>query len=675
MTVVVSPRSPVVVTAEPGDVTAVVAAPAAVLVAANGPSYAPTGLQVNVKTDFGAVGNGVADDWAAIERAGIWLAAHGGGRMYFPTGTYLMPTTGKNLTIRSNIEYFGDGPSSVIAGSNAGIVSPNGAHFNVTGYDDFTYYPANAIAAGDRSVAATTAANAGKFKAGDIVMICSTGTNVNGLFYFMDINRVLSVNTSSGVISLEDVIEDGWSLGLRIANVTADFAQNYSVHDLKLDCQNGHPIVVCASYKSAIYNVWTHGYSVAIVNALVRSTLRDVNALQNWSSGTKYTALEIESGSVRANVHDIEISMYGSGGGGAMPLIYCQEFTRRTRVKDVRIAARGIAINDMIGLSTAGGHSIEDIALNAAGMDVGVRYTAVDPAATSHNGLPTTVRRVRADLADGAGSYNFGFALANLASGGSVLNFTGEDCVFNGLSSGGPILFAQGAMQNILFSGIRGAGRVTMNTAGLSNADDPTSGTLTYPLTNVRIENCEYTTIDSHTMLQSASFTGCRRVGQPLPKLYPSTGAWGSSSVGHPVLTLTLPSSTALCWGDAVHARVSGFIDVGQSALGDMHVALSVFGTVVTQLDFTMGSSSQDFEINATITLVNNSFQAPDKYVVDGYVAIDGVPQSRIWAFAVFPGAPADVAVHAWTAGGAFVVPKMAKLAFVPVESRAAAGI
>src|SRR5258708_13226621 len=96
--------------------------------------------EVNVKRDFGATGDGITDDWQAIENAGIYLEARGGGRMYFPAGRYKLPTFGKNITVRNNIEYCGDGASSVIVGSNAPFISPNGAVFGRGSYATYTYY-------------------------------------------------------------------------------------------------------------------------------------------------------------------------------------------------------------------------------------------------------------------------------------------------------------------------------------------------------------------------------------------------------------------------------------------------------------------------------------------------------------------------------------------------------
>jgi len=46
-----------------------------------------TGTPVNVK-DFGAVGDGIADDFLAINRAVKYVADQGGGTVYYPPGTY-----------------------------------------------------------------------------------------------------------------------------------------------------------------------------------------------------------------------------------------------------------------------------------------------------------------------------------------------------------------------------------------------------------------------------------------------------------------------------------------------------------------------------------------------------------------------------------------------------------
>lgn len=65
---------------------------------------------VSVK-DFGAVGNGVTDDTAAINAAITAINALGGGTVFFPEGTYLVGDAGGNVAISllSNVTLNGDG--------------------------------------------------------------------------------------------------------------------------------------------------------------------------------------------------------------------------------------------------------------------------------------------------------------------------------------------------------------------------------------------------------------------------------------------------------------------------------------------------------------------------------------------------------------------------------------
>lgn len=65
---------------------------------------------VSVK-DFGAVGDGVTDDTAAIQSAITYLNSLSGGHLYFPSGTYKTTST---IAFKNNITYLGDGVSSII---------------------------------------------------------------------------------------------------------------------------------------------------------------------------------------------------------------------------------------------------------------------------------------------------------------------------------------------------------------------------------------------------------------------------------------------------------------------------------------------------------------------------------------------------------------------------------
>src|SRR5258708_12033028 len=227
--------------------------------------------EVNVKRDFGATGDGITDDWQAIENAGIYLEARGGGRMYFPAGRYWRAAFGKNVTVRNNIEYCGDGDSSVIVGSNAAFVSPNGAVFGRGSYATYTYYGVHDILAGAQSLTTTVLADADNFSPGDIIIarsITAAGSANDVLPHFVEMNRVVSVH--GGVVNLEDPIDDGWN-GVMIARVSGDVSQGYTIHALRFACASGFPFFFPATYKSVIRNCWTRGLSVICANAFTRT--------------------------------------------------------------------------------------------------------------------------------------------------------------------------------------------------------------------------------------------------------------------------------------------------------------------------------------------------------------------------------------------------------------------
>lgn len=98
---------------------------------------------VNVK-DFGAVGDGVADDAAAIDNAVSAASDAGGGTVYIPEGTYLLGTlsakTGSYqcfITPKDNVSIVGDGVGAttlkVKSGTNALYPSSNAPNVIATG--------------------------------------------------------------------------------------------------------------------------------------------------------------------------------------------------------------------------------------------------------------------------------------------------------------------------------------------------------------------------------------------------------------------------------------------------------------------------------------------------------------------------------------------------------------
>ncbi len=78
------------------------------------------GAWMNVRT-FGAKGDGVADDRAAIQRAVDHIHAQGGGVVYVPAGTYMIKTFSsgyETVTPKTGVSVVGSGPSTVFKFGN-----------------------------------------------------------------------------------------------------------------------------------------------------------------------------------------------------------------------------------------------------------------------------------------------------------------------------------------------------------------------------------------------------------------------------------------------------------------------------------------------------------------------------------------------------------------------------
>jgi hypothetical protein len=150
---------------------------------------------VSVK-DFGAVGDGVANDTAAIQAAINSLGAEG-GEIIIPAGRYICTN---NLTTKSNVSIVGTPSVSILdfstKSSRANCLSATGTVS--------TPYPLLSDGVFESSTVTVSTANAANFAANDMVFVRSnfkldpSVSNANG-----EINFVQSVNYSTGVVTLQ----------------------------------------------------------------------------------------------------------------------------------------------------------------------------------------------------------------------------------------------------------------------------------------------------------------------------------------------------------------------------------------------------------------------------------------------------------------------------------------
>ena len=163
------------------------------------------GAAINPR-DFGAIGNGVADDSVALQAA-IDSIYQTGGSIWLENGaTYNIYAA--TLVLKGNVNIIGNGATvyKSVAGANNSAFVCNPA-------SNGTSYACNVgSGAYTGSITTTTASNAGNLSAGDYVYV-SWGINPYDITlpYANSVNIVRSANASTGVVVLEFTIPFDWS--------------------------------------------------------------------------------------------------------------------------------------------------------------------------------------------------------------------------------------------------------------------------------------------------------------------------------------------------------------------------------------------------------------------------------------------------------------------------------
>lgn len=158
---------------------------------------------------FGATGDGVTDDYAAIHAAIGYLSGKG-GTLHLPPGTYLMSSA---LRPVSNVSIKGSGRGVTFIKNIGNAPSPTNLGLIIYGEltGDYTTAATYAIIApveGQASVTTITPADAGCFPVGSIIAISGElhGTN---FWYPFWTTEVISVDATTGVITLAERLPFG----------------------------------------------------------------------------------------------------------------------------------------------------------------------------------------------------------------------------------------------------------------------------------------------------------------------------------------------------------------------------------------------------------------------------------------------------------------------------------
>jgi hypothetical protein len=255
------------------------------------------GITVNV-SDFGAVGDGVADDRAAIENA-INSLASTGGTVYFPKGTYLLNSYSSDtarasahaqiLPILSNVSLVGQSGSEIVVGNffddkNFSVFNGLAAvKTNSVELKNIGFYNLNVSFNGATSIMRT---------AYRLRVIMRLGWVINGIVdgcYFN--NGDLSNGIASGV---EFAINDVRGNELKITNNTFKNLVQQNAQNIDFSCiYNGASRTVIANniFEETTDQAAIIGCAVEMHNSFIST---DNNIITGYTRGVWFVASDVE---------------------------------------------------------------------------------------------------------------------------------------------------------------------------------------------------------------------------------------------------------------------------------------------------------------------------------------------------------------------------------------------
>ena len=223
----------------------------------------PPGWYTLSVADFGARGDGITDDTAAIQNAVNQLESHGGGILRVPAGTYLLnsykpsahPWYFYNLLIGSNVLIQGDtgakflqgprGRSPLVAGASEvrnTVLAFGTTAYTVTTFQNPAYnggfLPLHPAIANTSSVTLLTPSQASRFAIGNYVVVYSSTT---GDVIPSEPSQISAVNLGTGTLYLTKPLARSFSAPF-IANVTPRATYNCGLRNITV--QGSEPLAV-----------------------------------------------------------------------------------------------------------------------------------------------------------------------------------------------------------------------------------------------------------------------------------------------------------------------------------------------------------------------------------------------------------------------------------------------
>jgi len=341
-------------------------------------------MDINVK-DYGAVGDGIADDYRAFQDAEDALMETGGS-IYVPAGVY---NVSQPFVHHNHITLFGDGYRSLIRNA-VPFTDKHGkdqfcihiGNFPPSAFGVCVHYDVEDISAGDDFVTLKKAADAQHFKTGDVILIDSAEGYYNdeNLLkpYAAFLNRIVSIQDDR--ITLEDAISIDVE-GAKIAYPQSDKKNEYIciepvIRDLAFDSL-GDWTLRFGVYKGVFENLLIRSVDVIPGNGLSYCRFSNIRAIFSQK------VIEMATYSHKSTVENLTAYWWAAGAVDLdnKPLIKMGENVRDCVYSNLTIdAGNGEYFAAVTGFDHAFNNIIEDSDFRAASIqDAGIVATCNDP--------------------------------------------------------------------------------------------------------------------------------------------------------------------------------------------------------------------------------------------------------------------------------------------------------